>query len=66
MLDITGFFSQAISQSASDIHLVGGEIPELRIEGELAPLAAKPLNNKDLVSAINGLLTKDQQKKIRQ
>ena len=63
MLDLKSYFKEAIKQEASDLHLVGGELPMLRIEGELKELDDKPLNNKDLVAGISDLLTKDQQAK---
>ena len=62
MINLKKFFHQAIEEGASDIHLVGGEIPMLRIEGELKELASEPLKNDELETAIFGLLNKDQQK----
>lgn len=62
-MTIKTFFKEAIKQDASDLHLVGGKIPMLRIEGELVDLENKPLNNKELETAIMGLLTKEQQDK---
>lgn len=61
MLELKSYFKEAIKQEASDLHLVGGELPMLRVEGELKELDEKPLNNKDLVAEINTLLTKEQQ-----
>ena len=66
MLNIKNYFKEAIKQDASDLHLVGGEAPTLRIEGELVPLAEKALNNKELELAIMGLLTKEQQEKYKE
>ncbi len=63
MLTLKSFFKEAVKQNASDIHLVGSEIPMLRIHGELIQLDDKPLNNKELETAVLGLLTKDQEKK---
>ncbi len=63
MLEIESYFKEAIKQEASDLHLVGGELPMLRIEGELKELDEKPLNNKDLIAGIDTLLTKEQQDK---
>ncbi len=63
MLELESYFKEAIKQEASDLHLVGGELPMLRIEGELKELADKPLNNKDLLAGISSLLTKEQQEK---
>lgn len=65
MLNIKSYFKEAIKQDASDLHLVGGELPMVRVEGQLAELAQKPLNNKDLEAAIMGILTKEQQEKYR-
>lgn len=61
MINIESFFKEAIKKSASDLHLVGGELPMLRIEGDLYELANKPLPNKDLEAALFALLTKEQQ-----
>jgi twitching motility protein PilT len=66
MLDIKSYFKEAIKQEASDLHLIGGEVPMIRIEGELKELDDKPLNNKELESQINELITKEQQKKFEE
>ncbi len=63
MQDLKSYFKEAIKQEASDLHLVGGELPMLRIEGELKELDDKPLDNKDLMAEVNTLLTKEQQAK---
>ena len=60
MLNIKSFFKEAVKQEASDLHLVGEELPMLRIEGELKELDKKPLSNKELETAIFGLLSKEQ------
>lgn len=60
MLAIKSYFKEAIKKNASDLHLVGGEFPMLRIEGELAELESKALVNKELETAIFGLISKDQ------
>ncbi len=63
MLDIKSYFKEAIKQDASDLHLVGGELPMIRVEGELKELDSKPLDNKELLAEISTLLTKEQQAK---
>ena len=63
MLAIKSYFKEAIKKDASDLHLVGGEIPMLRIEGELVEISKEPLPNKELEAGIFDLLTKDQAKK---
>lgn len=50
-----------MKQEASDLHLVGGELPMIRVEGELKELDDKPLSNKDLLAGISEFLTKEQQ-----
>lgn len=60
MLKLDSFFKEAIKQDASDLHLVGGELPMIRVEGALKNLDEKPLNNKDLVEEVYSLLTKEQ------
>jgi len=59
-MNLKSFFKEAIKKEASDLHLVGEELPMLRIEGELQPIEEKPLSNKELETAIFTLLNKDQ------
>lgn len=61
MLELKSYFKEAMKQEASDLHLVGGELPMIRVEGELKELEDKPLSNKDLLAGISELLTKEQQ-----
>ena len=63
MINIKNYFKEAIKQEASDLHLVGGEKPILRLEGELTELSDKVLNSEELYEAILGILNKEQQKK---
>ncbi|MFH1291703.1 MAG: PilT/PilU family type 4a pilus ATPase [bacterium] len=60
-MDIKKYFKEAIKQDASDLHLVGGEAPVLRIEGQLKELSHNKLNNSELVTAIMGILSKEKQ-----
>lgn len=63
MLNLKSYLKEAIKQDASDLHLVGEELPMLRVEGELKEMDNKPLDNKELEAAIMGLLSKEQQVK---
>ncbi len=65
-MNLKAYFKQAIKQEASDLHLVGDELPMIRIEGELKELESKKLNNSELKTAIMGLLSKEQQKKYEE
>jgi twitching motility protein PilT len=53
-------YKEAVKQDASDLHLVAGEKPMIRIEGELKEIGDQNLPAKELETAIFGLLTKDQ------
>lgn len=60
MLNIKSYFKEAIKKDASDLHLVGGEVPMLRIEGELQEIDKETLSNKELETGIFGIISKDQ------
>lgn len=63
MLDLKSYFKEAIKKNASDLHLVGGEKPMLRLEGELEEMGKEAIDNADLQKAVLGILSKDQQAK---
>ena len=65
MLNIKSFLKEAIKKDASDVHLVGGELPMLRVEGELVELDSNKLPNKELETAILGLISKAQTEKYQ-
>lgn len=62
MASISAYFEKAIKAGASDVHIVGGEIPMLRVEGELRNISDKPLSAKDAESVILGMLSSEQAK----
>ncbi|MBI5621904.1 PilT/PilU family type 4a pilus ATPase [Candidatus Falkowbacteria bacterium] len=61
-MDINQFFSTAITKGASDVHLVAGHKPTVRIFGKLQEIdaSASALDNAELTKGIFGLLTKEQ------
>jgi twitching motility protein PilT len=63
MLTLKNFFKEAIKQDASDLHLVAGEKPMIRVEGELKEIDEKNLPVKELETAIFALLSKEQKEK---
>ncbi len=64
-MNIKQYFKEAIKADASDLHLVGNELPMIRIEGELKELDDKPLNAKELETVIyEELIDKDQKKRF--
>lgn len=60
-MNLKQYFKDAIDNNASDLHLVGGEMPMIRVEGELKVLETKQLSAKELQTAIfEELLSKEQ------
>lgn len=57
-MDINNYFKQAIDRKASDLHLVAGSVPALRIDGDLIKLEENIVDPKDLENAINSLIDK--------
>ncbi len=66
MKNIKEYFDLAISEKASDLHLVGGEIPMVRVEGELKNIEDKPMANKELKEGVYSILNSEQKEKYDQ
>lgn len=64
MKQLKSYFKAAIDNGASDLHLVSGEIPMLRIQGNLVELQDAALPGKELETALLGLLNTNQKKKF--
>ena len=62
-MDIDKYFKEAVKQKASDLHLVGEELPSLRVNGVLVEIGEGNLNNKELTDAVMQILNKEQQEK---
>jgi len=68
-MEIDKYFKIAIKEDASDVHLIGGEFPSLRFEGEIRNIEEEKIDNKELEIAIMSILSKKQQdsyKKIKE
>jgi twitching motility protein PilT len=59
-MDIFKLLDKTVSARASDLHLVVGMQPMLRVEGELVPVEAKPLTDEESQSLVFSLLTPEQ------
>ena len=55
-MDIEKYFKQALDQNASDLHLISGNKPTLRIAGELKEIESTNLKAKELEEAVFGLM----------
>lgn len=64
MKQITSYFTQAIEAGASDIHLIAGEIPTMRIDGRLQNIEDGVLPSGELEKAILALLNAEQKKRF--
>lgn len=51
-MNLEQYFQEAVRRKASDLHLVGGNKPYLRVDGELMPLSNEPINNEELDTAL--------------
>jgi twitching motility protein PilT len=58
-MDIKKYFAMAIEAGASDVHLVGGELPMMRVAGQLKELSDKKIDNKELEEAVMAILIKE-------
>lgn len=58
-MDIIGLLEETVRKGASDLHLLEGLPPTLRVDGDLLPLGAKPLTSADLYSFLDQLLPED-------
>ncbi len=56
-MEIEKYFKETIDRKASDLHLVAGSIPALRIGGDLVPLASEVINNGELVEGLKSFIS---------
>ena len=66
MKTLKSYFEEAVTKNASDLHLVAGEKPVIRIEGELVEIEDKDLPGKELTTALFALLTVEQKKRFEE
>ena len=55
-MDLVHYFRQTIKEKASDLHLVAGSRPALRIGGDLVRISTKPLDSQELEAAVYSLI----------
>jgi len=65
-MDIAYYFQQAIKNKASDIHLVEGSVPALRINGELVRFKESPIPFGELRYSIFNILDKKTKERFEQ
>lgn len=63
-MTINELFKAVVKYKASDLHLVAGIPPILRVSGELQKLKAKPLTEKEIESLVFSMIDKASQEKF--
>ncbi|SRR6056297_1600015 len=63
-MDILKFFREAIAREASDLHLVAGSAPALRVGGKLSRIEETPLSNRELFKQISSVISEEQKEKL--
>lgn len=66
MEELTSFIEMACKKKASDVHLVSGASPVLRIDGELTSLTKRPLEARLIQKIAAGLLSQLQLKQLEE
>ncbi len=59
-MTIQELFDKTIENNASDLHVLAGVPPTLRIDGKLVALPYPPLTNADIELLIDSIVTKPQ------
>ena len=65
-LDLTSLFKTVVAHNASDLHLVAGSEPQVRIDGRLVPLNLPKLEPKEVQELLYSLLTEKQKQKFEE
>jgi twitching motility protein PilT len=56
-MDISAYFKEAIEKKASDLHLIAGSLPSVRVCGDLIKIREDVTDPKELREAVYGLLS---------
>ncbi|GLO11583.1 twitching mobility protein [Pseudomonas putida] len=65
-MDVTDLLARAVEAGASDLHLAAGQIPMLRLEGELQRMNLPPMVAIELADGLAPLLAEQQQRQWAQ
>jgi twitching motility protein PilT len=66
MKSVKSYFDLAIKEKASDIHLIGGEKPSVRIDGELVEVEEPVLPDKNLREDLMAFMNAEQKNKFEE
>lgn len=63
-MDLLELLREVRQQQGSDLHLVAGSVPRLRVDGHLKPMQAAMLTSQDVSRLAESLLTEEQQRQL--
>jgi twitching motility protein PilT len=63
-MNLTVLFDEAVARKASDIHLASGEVPCLRIAGQLVRLEMPPLDRESALALLESFLISDSRLRV--
>ena len=66
MKTVKSYLGDAVEAGASDLHLVAGQKPAIRVEGQLQDMDDKELIEKELRIGVLGLLSAEQKKRFEE
>ncbi len=61
---IDAFLELAVNQGGSDLHLLSGEAPRIRLHGDLQPVRFRELSEHDVTEFLNEFMTPEQRAKL--
>ena len=63
-MELPELLGELCRQGGSDLHLVSGSVPRLRVDGHLRPMESPPLTNQDMFQLTASLLTDAQHQQV--
>ena len=63
---IDAFLELAVNQGGSDLHLVSGQAPRIRIHGNLQPVRFRELSEQDVRDFLDEFMTPEQREQLRE
>src|SRR5680860_817972 len=65
-MELTALLGELCRQGGSDLHLVAGSVPRLRVDGHLRPMESPVLTSQDMSRLTESLLTEAQRHQVTQ
>ncbi|MDH5700050.1 MAG: ATPase, T2SS/T4P/T4SS family, partial [Nitrospirota bacterium] len=65
-MELTELLGELCRKGGSDLHLVAGSVPRLRVDGHLRPMESRTLTSQDMSRLTESLLTEAQHHQVTQ